>query len=96
MDARIKAAGGAIGTHHQLQLGGQLVIRFGRSYGIEIVRAGFLEASHLMFRGSIGDEGRGPRGVDDPLRCKVIGIGVASALAGDDTDPAAGGNPLRS
>src|SRR6185369_2865381 len=53
-----------------------------------------LEIDDRLLRGAAGNEGCGLRGVQDALGRKIVGIGVAGALAGDDANAASGADAL--
>ena len=49
---------------------------------------------HELFGGAGGDEGGGARGAEEAVGGEVVGVGVAGALAGEDTDAAAEADAL--
>ena len=53
------------------------------------------EAGHLLLGGAAGDEGCGAGGAEEAIGGKIVGVGVAGALAGEDTDAAADADALR-
>ena len=53
------------------------------------------EAQHEFLGGAGGDEGGGARSFKERVGGEVVGIGVAGALAGEDTDAAAQTDSLR-
>jgi len=93
-DTRVVGAGGAVGAHDQLKLGGDTRVGIRGGDGVE---AGFwrlTEAGDALLAGSAGDEGRSAGGTHEPFGGKVVGIGVAGAIAGADANPAAGADAL--
>ena len=54
-----------------------------------------LQIHHGNLGGTLRDQGGRARGVQNLLGRKVVGVGVAGALAGDDANAAAGGDSLR-
>ena len=82
-DARVIGPRGAVRAHHQFQLGGDPRIGIGGGDGVEACFGRLAEAGHLLFRGPVGDQGRGARGTHQPFGGKIIGIGIAGAIPGD-------------
>ena len=91
----IVGAGGFVGAHHEFDFGGDFGVHRRQGDGIEAAGGGFLESGDRRFRGGAGDQSRGAGGVQDAVGGKIVGVGVAGALAGNDANAAAGGNALR-
>ncbi len=49
---------------------------------------------HELFGGTAGDEGGGAGGAEEAVGGEIVGVGVAGALAGEDTDAAAEADAL--
>ncbi len=94
LDARIIGAGGAIGAHHQIKFRTQVRIEFGRRNRVKIRRLRLRESGNGLFCRTSGDERCGACGMQQALGRKIVGVGVAGALAGDHADAAAGAHAL--
>ena len=95
LDARIVGAGGLVGAHDQFNFGGDLSVHRRQRDRIEAARLLFLESDRRSLCGAAGNQSRSAGGVQNALRGKIVGIGIAGALAGDHADATSGGNPLR-
>ncbi len=87
-------AGGPVGAHDQLQLGRDPGIGIRGRDGVEACFWRLAEAGHGLLRRPAGDQGRGARGAQQPLGGKIVGVGVAGALPGDNANAAARAHAL--
>ena len=94
LNARIVGARGLVGAHDEFDLGGDFGVDRRQRYGIQAARGGLLKSGDGRFCGGAGDQGRGAGGVQNAVGGKIVGVGVAGALSGDDADAAAGGDSL--
>src|SRR5580658_8526362 len=94
-NAGIVGAGGFIGAHDEFDFRGDFGVDRGQRDGVEAAGCGLLKSGDGSFRGGAGDEGSGAGGVQDARGRKIVGVGVAGALSGDDADAASGGDALR-
>ncbi len=95
-DAWVEGAGGLVGALDEFELGSDLGV--GGSSGDRIERGrfgGVAEAGHLLLGRTARDKGRRPRCTKEALGGKVVRVGVAGALAGEDADAAADADALR-
>ena len=95
LDARIVSASGLIGAHQQFNLGGNVGVHRRQRYGVQAAGRLLLESGDRRFRRRACDQRRGARGMKNPLRRKIVGVGIAGALAGNDAHAAARRNSLR-
>ena len=96
MDARIVVAGGLVGTLHQVDLGQHVRFVRRQAHRIKIVGRLVGEADDGLLGRATGDERRGAGGMQNPLRRKIVGVGVTGAFTGEHANAAAGGNSLGS
>ena len=95
LDARIVSASGSIGAHQQFNLGGNVGVHRRQRHGIQAAGRLLLESGDRRLGRSARDQRRGARGMQNSLRRKIVGVGIAGALSGNDAHAAARRNPLR-
>ena len=93
-DAGIVGAGGLVGAHDQIELGGEVAVEIDCWSRIQAWGLGLRKALHRLLGRAAGDQGRGARGAQQAVGGEVVGVGVAGALAADDADAAAGADSL--
>ena len=96
LDARIVSAGRSVGAHHQFDLGGDFGVDRRQRHRIETARRLLLKAYDRGLGRAAGDQGGGAGSVQNALGRKIVGVGVAGALADHHANAASCGNPLRS
>ena len=95
LDARIIGASRLIGAHHQFDLGGDFGVNGRKGYRIKAAGGPLLEAYRRGLGRAAGDQGCGAGRVQNALRRKIVGVGVAGTFADDYPNAASRRNSLR-
>ena len=93
-DAGVVGAGGDVGALDEGEFLGDLGVGGGSGDGVERLGLGVTEALDELLGGAGGDESSGAGGLEESVGGEVVGVGVARALAGEDTDAATEGDAL--
>ena len=91
----IVSASGLIGAHQQFNLGGNVGVHRRQRYGVQAAGRLLLESGDRRLRRRACDQRRRAGGMQNPLWRKIVGIGIAGALAGNDAHAATRRNSLR-
>jgi len=93
-DAGVVCSGGLVGALDECELGCDLGVAGCSGDGVERRGFGVAEAAHQLFGGAAGDQGCGSCCTEETIARKIVGVGVAGALARNDTDAATDADPL--
>jgi len=93
-NARIISAGSAIGAHHQIELGREIVVEVDGRSGVEAWRLRFGESRDGLLGRAAGDQRRGASRTQQPVCGKVVGVGITGALSAYHANAATGAHAL--
>src|SRR5580698_8067363 len=93
-NAGIVGAGGFVGAHDEFDFGRDFGVDRGQRDRVEAAGGGFLKSCDRSLGRGTGDQSGGARGVEDAGGRKIVGVGVAGALARDDADATSSGDAL--